>query len=77
MVGPGHESAQSLYPAVFLSQSAKPNSGVARVVEWHFFAGLSFTEIAAEIGRHERTVRHDWELARAYLQQTMAVQRAP
>jgi RNA polymerase sigma factor (TIGR02999 family) len=44
---------------------------LARVVEWHFFAGLSFKEIGAEIGRHERTVYHDWELARALLQESM------
>ena len=37
----------------------------------HFFAGLSFKQIGAEIGRHERTVHHDWELARALLQESM------
>jgi len=41
------------------------------LVEWHFFAGLTFQDIADELGRHERTVRHDWELARAYLRQAM------
>ena len=44
---------------------------LAQVVEWHFFAGLTFQDIADELGRHERTVRHDWELARAYLRQAM------
>ena len=46
---------------------------LARLVEWHFFAGLSFHEIAHEIGRHERTVRRDWELARAFLQRELTV----
>jgi RNA polymerase sigma factor (TIGR02999 family) len=44
---------------------------LARVVEWHFFAGLTFKEIGDEIGRHERTVYHDWELARSVLQESM------
>jgi RNA polymerase sigma factor (TIGR02999 family) len=47
---------------------------LARLVEWHFFAGLAFHEIAGETGRHERTVRRDWELARAFLQREMAAQ---
>ena len=44
---------------------------LGQLVEWHFFAGLSFHEIAAELGIHERTVRRDWELARAFLRQAM------
>jgi DNA-directed RNA polymerase specialized sigma24 family protein len=47
------------------------------VVEWHFFGGLTFQEIADELGRHERTVRHDWELARACLRQAMGRSDAP
>jgi RNA polymerase sigma factor (TIGR02999 family) len=46
---------------------------LARLVEWHFFAGLSFDDIAQETGRHERTVRRDWELARAFLHRELAV----
>jgi RNA polymerase sigma factor (TIGR02999 family) len=49
---------------------------LARVVEWHFFAGLTFKEIGEELGRHERTVHRDWELARAFLQQSMDGLRA-
>jgi RNA polymerase sigma factor (TIGR02999 family) len=44
---------------------------LGQLVEWHFFAGLSFHEIAAELGLHERTVRRDWELARSFLRQAM------
>ncbi len=47
------------------------DSDLARLVEWHFFAGLNFHEIARETGRHERTVRRDWELARAFLQREL------
>jgi RNA polymerase sigma factor (TIGR02999 family) len=45
---------------------------LAQLVEWHFFAGLNFHEIATETGRHERTVRRDWELARAFLHRALS-----
>lgn len=43
------------------------DTDLARLVELHFFAGLTFEEIAEATGRHERTVRRDWEFARAFL----------
>lgn len=45
---------------------------LAELVEWHFFAGLSFVDIAAARGTHERTVRRHWEMARAVLLESMA-----
>lgn len=68
---------QALELDAALSSLAERDEDLARLVEWHFFAGLSFVEIAAELGRHERTVRHDWELARAYLQQVMTARQSP
>lgn len=44
---------------------------LARLVEWHFFGGLTFEEIAELSDRHERTVRRDWELARAFLRREL------
>jgi RNA polymerase sigma factor (TIGR02999 family) len=44
---------------------------LARLVEWHFFAGLTFNEIAEVTDRHERTLRRDWELARAFLRREL------
>jgi RNA polymerase sigma factor (TIGR02999 family) len=44
---------------------------LAQLVEWHFFAGLTFDEIAEVTERHERTVRRDWELARAFLRREL------
>jgi RNA polymerase sigma factor (TIGR02999 family) len=44
---------------------------LAQLVEWHFFAGLSFEEIAAELGSSERTVRREWTLARSFLRKAM------
>lgn len=68
---------QALELDAALTRLNERDPDLARLVEWHFFAGLTFTEIAAELGRHERTVRHDWELARLYLQQAMTPTRAP
>ncbi|QBB69617.1 RNA polymerase subunit sigma [Pseudolysobacter antarcticus] len=40
---------------------------LAQLVEWHFFCGLSFVDIAAARGVTERTVRRHWEMARLFL----------
>lgn len=39
----------------------------AKVVDWHFFAGLNFLEIADLLEISDKTVRRDWESARSYL----------
>jgi RNA polymerase sigma-70 factor, ECF subfamily len=39
----------------------------ARVVELHSFSGLTFPEIAYVLDASERTVKRDWEMARAWL----------
>jgi RNA polymerase sigma factor (TIGR02999 family) len=39
----------------------------ARVVELHFFVGLNFMEIAELLAVSDKTVRRDWNSARAYL----------
>ena len=38
----------------------------ARVVEMHFFAGMTFAEIGATIGRDERTAKRYWKFARLW-----------
>jgi len=40
---------------------------LAELVEWHFFAGISFVDIAQVRGVTERTVRRHWDTARAFL----------
>lgn len=40
---------------------------LARIVEAYFFAGLSFEEIAADLGVSDRSVRREWDAARAFL----------
>ncbi len=50
-----------------LERLAGHDPRAARIVEWHFFGGFDFVEIARELGLSERTVRNDWALARALL----------
>jgi DNA-directed RNA polymerase specialized sigma24 family protein len=39
----------------------------AQVVDWHFFSGLNFLEIAELLGVSDKTVRRDWDSARVFL----------
>ena len=39
----------------------------ARIVDLRFFAGLEVGEVAATLGLSERTVKREWQKARAYL----------
>ena len=50
-----------------LDQLAELDERLSRVVELHFFAGLTFEEVASVLGVVERTVRRDWRKARAFL----------
>ena len=40
---------------------------LAQVVEWRFFGGMTEDEAAAALGVTVRTVRRDWQKARAFL----------
>jgi RNA polymerase sigma factor (TIGR02999 family) len=50
-----------------LDKLGKVDPDLAQLVEWHFFAGLSFVEIAGVRNVTERTVRRHWDMARAFL----------
>jgi RNA polymerase sigma factor (TIGR02999 family) len=50
-----------------LDQLGQQDGELSRLVELHFFAGLTFAEIAEAGGRSERTLRRDWRRARAFL----------
>ncbi len=54
-----------------LRQLEAADPELAEIVEWHFFAGLSFVEIAAARCVTERTVRRHWDMARAFLLDAM------
>src|ERR1700722_8693031 len=44
----------------------------SRIVEFRYFAGLNFEEIAKLEGLSLRTVKHDWSVARAWLHREIA-----
>jgi RNA polymerase sigma factor (TIGR02999 family) len=46
-----------------------------KILEMHFFGGLTFEEIAQELGVSERTVKRDWTMARSWLRQELAPMR--
>jgi RNA polymerase sigma factor (TIGR02999 family) len=50
-----------------LTRLASVDERLARVVEWRFFGGLTEEEVAGALGVTPRTVRRDWEKARAFL----------
>lgn len=50
-----------------LSQLAGSDPRMAQIVELRFFGGLTGSEIADALGIHERTVKRDWQVARAWL----------
>jgi RNA polymerase sigma-70 factor (ECF subfamily) len=43
-----------------------------RVVEMHYFGGLSYEEIAAVLGVSQPTVKRDWRVARLWLRRALA-----
>lgn len=50
-----------------LARLAAMDSRQARIVEMHFFAGMTFDEIASALGIALRTAKRDWAMARAWL----------
>jgi RNA polymerase sigma factor (TIGR02999 family) len=50
-----------------LSDLAKLDAGLARLVEMRFFGGMSEGEIAEALGVSQRTVSREWQKARALL----------
>jgi len=50
-----------------LSQLAGSDGRMAQIVELRFFGGLTNVEIGDVLGVHERTVKRDWQIARAWL----------
>jgi len=55
-----------------LSRLSELDPRQARILELHFFGGLTFDEIAVELGISPRTVKNDWRMARAWLYQQLA-----
>lgn len=58
-----------------LAKLAVHSERLARVVEYRFFGGLTFEEIAELHSVTSRTVRNDWARARAWLAAAMSANR--
>jgi RNA polymerase sigma-70 factor, ECF subfamily len=62
---PGATEVLALDQALARLSSLDPDQG--RLVELRFFAGLTIEETAVVLGRSPRTVKREWQLARAWL----------
>ena len=51
-----------------LERLAEVDVRSARIVELHYYAGLTFDEAAALLGISNKTAKRDWEFARAWLE---------
>jgi RNA polymerase sigma factor (TIGR02999 family) len=58
-----------------LTRLAALDQRQADILERHFFAGLTFEEIAAQLGLSARTVKRDWSMAWAWLRQELVPAR--
>lgn len=54
-----------------LEALGRSSERLCRLVEYRFFGGLSYDEIAEVTGRSVPTVKRDWSLARAWLHRSM------
>lgn len=50
-----------------LTRLAERDPGQERIVELRFFAGLTVEETALVLGRSPRTIKREWQLAKAWL----------
>ena len=55
-----------------LSKLEKMNKRQAEVVQYRFFGGLTYKEIAKVMEDTEHSVRYDWRVARAWLKREMS-----
>ena len=58
---------QALALETALQQLERADARAARVVELHYFAGLTLEQIAAMLALARRTIDRDWRFARAFL----------
>jgi RNA polymerase sigma factor (TIGR02999 family) len=58
-----------------LTRLAEFDARQAKVLEMHFFGGLTFEEIALQLDVSARTVKRDWTVARAWLRQELSPNR--
>jgi RNA polymerase sigma factor (TIGR02999 family) len=54
-----------------LQKLEEMNEQQAKIVQYRFFGGLNYKEIANVVGGTEHSVRYDWRVARAWLKREM------
>ena len=54
-----------------LSRLSKLDSRQAQIIEMRFFAGLGVDDVAQKLGVSPKTVKRDWQVARAWLYREM------
>lgn len=60
----------SIHEALERLTGFDPRQG--KIVELHFFGGLTFDEVAIVLGISERTAKREWSMARAWLRTELA-----
>lgn len=55
-----------------LDKLEKMNEQQAQIVQYRFFGGLTYKEIAVVLNDTEHSIRYDWRVARAWLKKEMA-----
>lgn len=71
---PGTQSLEVLALDRALTDLARRNPRLERVVEYRFFGGLNVKETARVLDVSPRTVERDWRRARAYLFQALSAE---
>jgi RNA polymerase sigma factor (TIGR02999 family) len=70
--GADNSTADILAVDEALTRLAEFDPRQAKILEMHFFAGLTFEEIALQLDISTRTVKRDWTMARAWLRQQLS-----
>jgi RNA polymerase sigma factor (TIGR02999 family) len=71
VAGPPADADELTRVAEALLELEATDARLARIVDFKFFCGFSFVEIASMLGLSERTVQRDWEKARIFLHRVL------
>jgi RNA polymerase sigma factor (TIGR02999 family) len=77
VIGPVPDAEQLSRLSDALDELETTDARLARIVDFKFFCGFSFGEIASMSGVSERTVQRDWEKARIYLHRVLREDAPP
>jgi RNA polymerase sigma-70 factor, ECF subfamily len=71
VAGTNGSTADILVVDEALCQLAEFDPRQAKILEMHFFGGLTFEEIGLQLDISTRTAKRDWKMARAWLRQKL------